>query len=266
MKLNPFKVILWLLFLIFVLLNSARLFIYGFVISFIIVIIDRAFFGTRKRSDKQFLNLFCTFTLIGAFCYSFSPFFRSFEFKISHPKWSKLEVLSIEKDPSKMVATPLNFLEKIYTPVTIKHKDKDGYILTKKYEIKHYALLGFEPFFAKETIQKELEYIHNRSLNKFITNKAINIYQNPTKDKLKMFKGNDAFALRHAIGFQIALFVTYLLAFILTLYCVFNLKKVKFWLKSKQKNEQKTALIILFLLIYSYLVITFIVIHYLKFK
>lgn len=266
MKYNPFKIILWLLFLIFVLLNSVRLFIYGFVISFIIVIIDRAFFGTRKRSDKQFLNLFCTFTLIAAFCYTFSPFFRSFEFKISHPKWTKLEVLSIEKDQTKMVETPLNFLEKIYTPVTIKHKDKDGYILTKKYEIKHYALLGFEPFFAKETIQKELEYIHNRSLNKFITNKAINIYQNPTKDKLKMFKGNDAFALRHSIGFQIAVFVTYLLAIVLTLYSVFNLKKLKIWLQSKHKNEQKTALIILFLLIYSYLAIGLIVIHYLKFK
>src|SRR5690606_35890686 len=98
MRYNPYKILLWFLFIIVVLVNSIRLFIYGFVLSFIIVLFDRAFFGTRKRSDTQFLNLFFTLTCIFAFCYTFSPFFRKIEFEISHPKWQQYEIISIEKE------------------------------------------------------------------------------------------------------------------------------------------------------------------------
>ncbi|WCM42381.1 hypothetical protein MG290_01555 [Flavobacterium sp. CBA20B-1] len=266
MKYNPFKVILWLLFLTWVLLNSVRLFIYGFVISFIIVIIDRAFFGTRKRSDKQFVNLFCTFTVIAAICYTFSPYFRSLEFKISHPKWNKLEVVSIHKEETRKVSTPLNFLEMIYTPVAIHYVDEKGAEQIKNEKIKHYAIVGVEPFFSKQIIEKELEYIHERSLNKLIDKKAVNLYQHPLKDKMKMFKGNDAFALRHSIGFQIALLLAYLLAITLSIYTIFNYRKLKKHIRSASTKERKTACIILFILLYSYAVVAITIIHYLKFK
>lgn len=265
MKYNPFKIILWVLFLVFVLLNSLRLFIYGFVISFIIVIIDRAFFGTRKRSDRQFLNLFVTFTAVFALFYTFSPIFRSVEFKISHPRWQKLEIVSITKANSKMVSTPFNFLEKKYTAITVNYLDEHGKIQTKNEEIKHYALVGFEPFFKKSIIEKELNYIHNRSLNKLITKKAFNIYQHPSKEKLKAFKGNDAFALRHSIGFQIALVLSYLLFIGLTLYMLFNFRKLVSVFKSNNAKLQKTTFIFFILLLSSYVVVGITVIHYLKF-
>lgn len=265
MKYNPFKLILWGLFLVFVLLNSLRLFIYGFVISFMIVIIDRAFFGTRKRSDTQFLNLFFTFTSIFALFYTFSPFFRSLEFNISHPKWQLLEVVSIEKSKSTLVSTPFNFLEKAYTPVTIKYVDEAQVTHQIHQEIKHYAILGFDPLFKKETIEKELQFIHNRSLNKLIDKKAVNLYQHPSKERIKMFKGNDGFALRHSIGFQIALLLTYILSIGLTIYCVVCYKKMYISLQSNQTKEQKTAYIILFILMCTYLAVGITVLHYLKF-
>ncbi len=265
MKYNPFKIIIWVLFLVFVLLNSIRLFIYGFVISFIIVIIDRAFFGTRKRSDTQFLNLFFTFTLLFTICYTFSPFFRSIEFKISHPRWQKLEIVSIEKGSTKKVSTPFNFLEKAYTPVSVNYIDENNVLQTKNEEIKHYAILSFEPLFSKKIIEKELDYIHNRSLNKLIDNKAINLYQHPLKDKMKMFKGNDAFALRHSVGFQIALLLTYMLFVGLTVYCIYHFKKLYAAVNSNNIKEQKTAYIIILILLYTYLVVGITVLHYLKF-
>ncbi len=265
MKYNPFKIIIWVLFLVLVLLNSLRLFIYGFVISFIIVIIDRAFFGTRKRSDTQFLNLFFGFTSVFALFYTFSPFFRSVEFKISHPKWQSLEVVSIEKKTTQKVSTPFNFLEKEYTSLTVNYLDEYGKVQTKHEEIKHYAILGFEPLFSKKTIEKELDYIHNRSINKLINKKAINLYQHPSKDRMKVFKGNDAFALRHSIGFQIALLISYILFVSLTVYCVYRFKQLVAAFKSTNKKELNTALIILFILLYSYLVVGITVVHYLKF-
>ena len=265
MKYNPFKIILWILFLVFVLLNSLRLFIYGFIISFMIVIIDRAFFGTRKRSDHQFLNLFFAFTSIVALFYTFSPFFRSLEFKISHPKWQKLEVLSIQRGSTSNVSTPFNFLEKTYTPVTINYLDVNGKLQSRREEIKHYAILGFEPLFKKQIIEKELDYIHSRSLNKLIDKKAVNLYQHPFKNSIKMFKGNDAFALRHSIGFQIALLITYLLFIGLTIYCVLRYKQLKTAIKSTNIKEQKKAYIILFIVMCTYLVLAITVLHYLKF-
>lgn len=265
MKYNPFKIIIWVLFLVLVLLNSVRLFIYGFVIGFIIVIIDRAFFGTRKRSDTQFLNLFFAFTLVFALFYTFSPFFRSLEFKISHPRWQKLEIVSVEKSKTQKVSTPFNFLEKEYTSIAVNYKDEFGKIQTKNEEIKHYAILGFEPLFNKKVIENELDYIHSRSLNKLINKRAINLFQHPSKDKMKIFKGNDAFALRHSIGFQIALLITYILFVSLTFYCIFRFKQLFAAIKSKNTKEQKTASIILLILIYSYLVVGITVLHYLKF-
>lgn len=265
MKYNPFKIIIWVLFLVFVLLNSVRLFIYGFVISFMIVIIDRAFFGTRKRSDTQFLNLFLTFTSIFTLFYTFSPFFRSIEFKISHPRWQKLEIVSVEKSVTQKVSTPFNFLEKEYTSISVNYIDELGKIQTKGEEIKHYAILGFEPLLSKKTIENELDYIHSRSLNKLINKKAINVYQHPSKDKMKVFKGNDAFALRHSIGFQIALLITYILFISLTVYCIYRFKQLAAAVKSSNIKEQKSAYIILLILLYSYLVVGITVVHYLKF-
>jgi len=265
MKYNPFKIIIWVLFLVFVLLNSVRLFIYGFVISFMIVIIDRAFFGTRKRSDTQFLNLFLTFTSIFTLFYTFSPFFRSIEFKISHPRWQKLEIVSVKKSVTQKVSTPFNFLEKEYTSIYVNYIDELGKVQTKDEEIKHYAILGFEPLFSKKTIENELDYIHSRSLNKLINKKAINVYQHPSKDKMKVFKGNDAFALRHSIGFQIALLITYILFVSLTVYCICRFKQLAAAVKSSNIKEQKSAYIILLILLYSYLVVGITVIHYLKF-
>ena len=265
MKYNPFKLILWVLFLVFVLLNSVRLFIYGFVISFMIVIVDRAFFGTRKRSDTQFLNLFFTFTSIFALCYTFSPFIRSLEFKISHPKWQVLEVIAIEKGHTKAVTAPFNFLEKVYTPITIRYIVEDGTAHDIHEEIKHYAILGIDPIFKKEVIEKELDFIHNRSLEKLIDQKAVNLYQHPAKDKIKMFKGNDGFALRHSIGSQIALLLAYLVSFGLTLYCLINCKKLYNSLQTHQTKEQQTTFIILFILMCSYIAVAITVLHYLKF-
>src|SRR5690554_7665659 len=116
MKYNPFKIILWMLFILVVLLNSVRLFIYGFVISFIIVIIDRAFFGTRKRSDTQFLNLFFTFTLFFAICYTFSPFFRSLDRKSTRLNSSHVRisyaVFCLKK--KKKIKIKLSFIYFIY--------------------------------------------------------------------------------------------------------------------------------------------------------
>ncbi len=265
MKYNPFKIIIWVLVLVFVLLNSIRLFIYGFVISFIIVIIDRAFFGTRKRSDTQFLNLFLTFTSIFTLFYTFSPFFRSVEFKISHPRWEKLEIVSVDKETSKKVSTSFNFLEKAYTSIRINYLDDKGEFKVKTEEIKHYAILGFEPLIRKDRIEKELDYIHNRSLNKLIDKKAINLYQHPSKEKMKIFKGNDAFALRHSVGFQIALLITYFLFVILNIYCIFKFKQLVTALKSSNTKDQKTAYIILIIVLYSYLVVGITFLHYLKF-
>lgn len=265
MKYNPFKIIIWVLFLVFVLLNSMRLFIYGFVISFIIVIIDRAFFGTRKRSDTQFLNLFFVFTLLFTLGYTFSPFLRSIEFKISHPRWQMLEIVSVDKKATQKVSTPFNFLEKEYTTITINYLDDSGNIQTKQDEIKHYAILGFEPLFRKKTIENELDYIHNRSLNKLINTKSIHLFQHPSKGRMKMFKGNDAFALRHSVGFQIALLITYVLFAALTVYCVFRYQYLKNALKSSNIKEQKAAYIILTILLYTYLVVGITIIHYLKF-
>lgn len=254
-----------MLFLVFVLLNSIRLFIYGFVISFIVVIIDRAFFGTRKRSDHQFLNLFIISTTVFAIFYTFSPFFRSVEFKISHPRWQKLEIVSITKADTRKISTPFNFLEKETTAITVNYLDDHNKNQVKHEEIKHYALVGFEPFFKKETIENELDYIHNRSLNKLINKKAINLYQHPSKEKLKIFKGNDAFALRHSIGFQIALVLAYLLFIGLTIYMFFNYNKFISSLKSNNVKLQKTALIITVLLLSAYVVVGITVVHYSKF-
>lgn len=265
MKYNPFKIILWVLFLVFVALNSVRLFIYGFVISFMIVIIDRAFFGTRKRSDTQFLNLFFTFTSIFALFYTFSPYFRSLEFNISHPRWHQLNIISVEKGKTQKVETTLNFLEKEYTPIQIVYLNDLGQNSVINQEIKHYAIVGFEPLLKKATIAKELDFIHQRSLDKLINNKAIYLYQHPLKDRIKLFKGNDAFALRHSIGFQIALILTYILAITLTIYMLINFKKMKLYSKSTNAKELKTVYIILFVLMYSYLTIAIMIMHYLKF-
>lgn len=266
MKYNPFKIILWTLFAVFVLLNSLRLFIYGFIISFIIVIIDRAFFGTRTRSDRQFLNLFFTATSILALFYTFSPYFRSFEFRISHPRWQQLEIVSVEKGVSQHVSTSLNMMEKVYTPLEVKYKDEQGKLHVKSEEVKHYAILGFSPVFDNNVIEKELDYIHQRGLNKLIDKKAIHLFQHPSKDKMKVFKGNDAFALRHSIGSQIGLLLVYVLFAGLTVYCIVRLKMLKRLLGSEKWKERKTAYIILSILFFSYIVVGITVIHYMKFK
>lgn len=265
MKLNPFKIILWILFLVFVLLNSLRLFIYGFVISFIIVIIDRAFFGTRKRSDHQFLNLFFLFTTFFAALYSFSPFIRSVEFNISHPKWKKLEIVSIQKGNTQHVHSSFHFLEKVYTPLNVHYKNDKGTYEVRSEELKHYALFAFEPLFKQKIVKKELDYIHNRSLNKLIDKKAIHLFQHPSKERMKVFKGNDAFALRHSIGSQIVVLIAYLLFLILTPYSIYHLNRLKQQSKSKEWKDRKTVYIILLILAVSYLIIGVNIVHYLKF-
>ena len=265
MKLNPFKIILWILFLVFVLLNSLRLFIYGFVISFIIVIIDRAFFGTRKRSDHQFLNLFFLFTTVFALFYSFSPFIRSIEFKVSHPKWKSLEIVSIQKGTTQHVHSSFHFLEKVYTPITVTYKADSGVLETRNEELKHYALFALEPLFKQKIVKKELDYIHNRSLNKLIDKKAIHLFQHPSKERMKVFKGNDAFALRHSIGSQIVVLIAYLLFLILTPYSIYHLNRLKQQSKSKEWKDRKTVYIILLILAVSYLIIGVNIVHYLKF-
>lgn len=248
-----------------VLLNSLRLFIYGFIVSFIIVIIDRAFFGTRTRSDKQFLNLFFVFTSIFALFYTFSPFFRSVEFQISHPRWKQLEIVSIEKGASQHVSTSLNILEKVYTPLVVHYKDEKKIIQTRNEEIKHYAILGFSPFFDHKIIEKELDYIHTRGLNNLIDRKAIHLFQHPSKDRMKIFKGNDVFALRHSIGSQIALLITYILFIGLSIYSIIRRKQLMRMFHSSIAKEQKTTYIVLSILIFTYVVVGITILHYLKF-
>jgi len=205
------------------------------------------------------------FTSIFALCYTFSPYFRALEFKISHPKWQKLEIVSIESSPTQKVTAPFNFLEKEYTAIKVVYKNDAGDIQTKNEEIKHYALVGFEPLFNKSIIETELDYIHKRSLGKLINNKAINLYQHPSKDKLKVFKGNDAFALRHSFGFQIALLIAYLSFVSLSFYCIFKYNVICKNLKSSNTNEKQSAYVVLLILLYSSLVVTITIIHYLKF-
>lgn len=265
MKYNPFKIILWMLFILVVLLNSVRLFIYGFVISFIIVIIDRAFFGTRKRSDTQFLNLFFTFTLFFAICYTFSPFFRSLEFEISHPRWTQYTIEEIEKKNTHKVYTSQGLLEKEYTAITITYTDENGTTQQINEKVKHYAMLMFPPLSDKTVLEKELDYIHQRGLNKLIDNKAIHLFKHPHKNKLKVFKGMDVFAVRHSIGSPIVLLVSYLLFAGLTIYVAVRYKTLKQKVNSSKLKDYITLLIIAGLLLTVYAVTITSLIHYLKF-
>jgi len=264
MKYNPFKVILWILFIVVVLVNSIRLFIYGFVISFIVVIIDRAFFGTRKRSDTQFLNLFFTITSVFALFYTFSPFFRSVEFEISHPRWEQLQIESIERrDTFKVEAQGV--LEKIYSPIIITYIDKEGVSQKMNAELKHYAMFMLPPLADQKVSEKELDYIHNRGLNKLINKKAIHLFKHPHKDKLKVFKGNDVFAIRHSIGFQIALVISYILFFSLTIFTFIRFNTLKKKANSTNKKERTTVIIIFGLMLLVYAITITSIVHYLKF-
>ena len=265
MKYNPFKIILWVLFILLVLLNSIRLFIYGFVISFIIVIIDRAFFGTRKRSDTQFLNLFFTFTLFFAVCYTFSPFFRSLEFEISHPRWTQYTIEKIEKNNSHKVYTPQGFLEKEYTSIKITYIDENGTTQQINEEVKHYAMAMFPPFSDQTVLESELEYIHQRGLNKLIGKKAIHLFKHPHKNKWKVFKGMDVFAVRHSIGSAIVLLVSNLLFAGLTIYVALRYKTLKQKIRSSIPKDRITLMIIAGLLLTVYAITIISLIHYLKF-
>ncbi|HLW62108.1 MAG TPA: hypothetical protein VKY33_01790 [Flavobacterium sp.] len=265
MKYSPFKILLWMLFVLVVLLNSFRLFIYGFVISFIIVIIDRAFFGTRKRSDTQFLNLFFTCTLFFAIGYTFSPFFRSLEFEISHPRWTQQTIEEIEKKNTHKVYTPQGFLEKEYTSIEIIYIDKDGTTRQMSEEVKHYAMPMFPILSNKTVLEKELDYIHQRGLNKLIDKKSIHLFKHPHKNKLKVFKGMDAFAVRHSIGSAIVLLVSYLLFVGLTIYVGIRYKTLKQKVNSSKPKDRITLMIITGLLLTVYIITITSLIHYLKF-
>ncbi|MEG1377384.1 MAG: hypothetical protein RSC81_09930, partial [Myroides sp.] len=70
---------------------------------------------------------------------------------------------------------------------------------------------------------------------------------------------------RHSIGFQIALLITYILFVSLTVYCIYRFRQLAAAVKSSNIKEQKSAYIILLILLYSYLVVCITVIHYLKF-
>lgn len=265
MKLHPFKIILWLLFAIIVLLNSIRLFIYGFVISFIIVIIDRAFFGTRKRSDRQFQNLFVGLTLFFAICYTFSPFFRFIEFEISHPKWEHLQIVDISKNQSKTVYSYNKMIEKTYTTMQIHYIDTDGASQNIRRELMHYALVPIPFLFQEDIIEKELDFIHQRGVNKLIDKKSIHLYKHPHKNRYKEFTGNDAFAVRHSVGFIITMIITYILSIGLSIYVAFNYKKVIQLLRRFPKIENKLLLMIIVLLMVCYIIVGITIIHYLKF-
>lgn len=265
MKHNPYKLLLWFLFIIVVLVNSFRLFIYGFIISFMIVIFDRAFFGTRKRSDTQFLNLFFTLTSFFALCYTFSPFFRMFEFEVSHPKWKQYEVVEIKQHPPHTVFTTFDIIEKRYTPIDVIYKDDKGVLQSYSNEVKHYGLIIPPPFKNEEVIEKELSYIHQRSLNKLVENRSIHVFEHPHKSKLKVFKGSDAFALRHSIGFQIGMIISYIVALILSIRLVFTFKSIPQRFNSTNRRERNTVRILLSILLFVYILIGSTAIHYVKF-
>ncbi|HUH25379.1 MAG TPA: hypothetical protein VLY87_02015 [Flavobacterium sp.] len=265
MKYNPFKIILWILFALVVSINSIRLFIYGFVISFIIVIIDRAFFGTRKRSDTQFLNLFFVITSTFALFFTFSPFFRTLEFEVSHPRWERLEIQTIEKRSSSKVYTSQGILEKEYTPITIHYLDENGTPAKIGSEVKHYAMLMIPPLANQKALEKELDYIHNRGLNKLLHKKAIHLFKHPHKNTLKVFKGNDAFAVRHSIGSQITLICSYILFFGLALYSVVRIRALRQKVQSTNLKERTTVAIIFGLMVLAAVVTVTSVVHYLKF-
>lgn len=264
MKINPFKILLWLLFIVFVAVNSLRLFIYGFVLSFIIVIIDRAFFGTRKRSDTQFLNLFFAFTTLFSLGYSVSPYLRSLEFHISHPKWTKLEIVSINKGTTHYVSSNYH-LEKVYTPLKIHFIDKNGNSFIKHDEIKHYAIPKLPPFSSDVVLKKELNYIHQRGLEKLMDKYSVSLYEHPYKDKIKTFKGIDGFALRHSIGSQISIFLAYCITFVLGVYCVSRSTRIKNHLINGDKRNKINALIVLGILLSAITITVITVIHYFKF-
>lgn len=265
MKHNPYKVLLWILFIIVVLVNSLRLFIYGFVISFIIVIIDRAFFGTRKRSDTQFLNLFFVITTFFAFCYTFSPYFRTLEFEVSHPRWKSYEIISIDKETTQTVYNASEIIEKKYTPILVTYKDASGKLYTIRNEVKHYGLIILPPFLNKEVVEKELNYIHQRSLDKLINKRSIHVFQHPHKPTLKVFKGNDAFALRHSIGFQISMFIIYLLCFVLSAQVLIFNKRFRTTLRGQNLMKHKSIVIILGILAAVYVLLIITAAHYIKF-
>lgn len=245
--------------------NSIRLFIYGFIISFIIVIFDRAFFGTRKRSDTQFLNLFLTITSILTFCYTFSPFFRMVEFEISHPKWKSYEIIDIQSHSSNTVYSFKNFLEKKYTPITVYYKDHNQKMFSFKNEVKHYGLLIVPPLRDKEALEKELNFIHQRSVDKLIEKQAIHVYEHPHKEKLKVFKGNDAFAIRHSIGFLILQLVCYLLALIGTIHLLKTRRTICQRLFSTVESEKRGFRIFLTTVVAIYIILGTVLIHYMKF-
>lgn len=265
MKYNPFKIILWLLFVLLVLLNSFRLFIYGFVISFIIVIIDRAFFGTRSRSDTQFLNLFFVFTLFFASCYTFSPFFRNLEFEVSHPKWTPYTIEKIDKNDTEKSYNDQNVLKKAETTLLIYYLDEYGESQKINVPVEHYALPMFAPLYNANTSENELNYIHERGLTKLVDKQNVHLFKHPHKDFLKVFKGMDAFAVRHSIGSVIVLWVSYILSLGLFAYIVFKLKTLKEKIKINTPNERLSLLLIFGLFLASFAITLTSVLHYLKF-
>lgn len=265
MKYNPFKIILWLLFVLLVLLNSFRLFIYGFVISFIIVIIDRAFFGTRSRSDTQFLNLFFAFTLFFAVCYTFSPFFRNLEFEVSHPKWTPYTIEKVDKNSTEEVYNNQNVLKKAETVVVIYYLDEYGTSQKLKVSVKHYALPMFAPLYNSKSSENELNYIHKRGLDKLVDKQNVHLFKHPHKDFLKVFKGMDAFAVRHSIGSVIVLWVSYILCAGLLAYVIFKFRTLKEKMKINTPNERLSLLLIFGLFLASFTITITSVLHYLKF-
>lgn len=265
MKFNPFKIILWLLFVLMVLLNSFRLFIYGFVISFIIVIIDRAFFGTRSRSDTQFLNLFFSITLFFAVCYTFSPFFRSLEFEVSHPKWTQYDIEKIDKHTTKKIYSDRNILKKQQTPVVIHYLDEEGTSQKLDTYFEHYALPMFPPLFNAKVSENELDYIHQRGVNKLVDKQNVHLFKHPHKDLLKVFKGMDAFAVRHSIGSVIVLWGSYILFMGLLVYIIIRFKVIKEKFRINTPKERLALLLISGLFLTSFTITITSVLHYLKF-
>lgn len=260
----PYRVALLVLLGIIIALNSVRLFLYGFIISFMIVIIDRAFFGNRKKSDYQFYNLFVVLTFIFSIAYTFSPAFRYFEFEISHPKWKKFEIVAIQKGTDRFYFVD-DQLSSVATPIKVSYIETTNKVKVHNDTVRHYALyfpfsLGYE-----QTMKEELEYIHSRSMNNLMQKKGFHLFQNPRNQTMRTFFGNDAFALRHSRWFHIGLYMLFGL-FIFTLFqLAFRFRTIIRNIKSTQTNKKIGGIIYISIFVLTLFLNVFLVIHYLRF-
>lgn len=263
-KLTPYRVALLVLLIIIIALNSVRLFLYGFIISFMIVILDRAFFNKRKKSDYQFYNLFVVITFALSLFYTFSPVFRYWEFKISHPKWKDLEIVSVQAQPFHVKQIDQQ-ISSITSPIVVTYKDSKQTQKTVQDSLSHYSLyipfsLGYE-----QTLKDELLFIHNRSLDNMVKKKEIHLFENPRNHTIKTFYGSDVFALRHSRWFHFALYLLFGLFVFTFLNLVFRFKTIMGNLKDANEYKRFGGIIYISLFLLTLVLNVLLVIHYLRF-